>query len=158
MNLYLRALRWAGTQSWFPWFGRNVLTKLDTRLSNRDHALTTLGTGLSMGYLTTTGRRSGQPRTVPLLFVESADGNPVVVGTNWGGDQHPLWVKNLETEPAAHWKASAEVDVVAREVADADFTELWRQFVQIWPGYESYLARSGRRPKMYELKRVSGSR
>lgn len=157
MNPYLRALRWAGTQSWFPWFGRNVLTKLDTRLSSRDHTLTTLGTGLSMGYLTTTGRKSGKPRTVPLLFVESAAGNPVIVGTNWGGNGHPLWVRNLQADPAAHWKASDEVAVVAKEVADAEFTQFWHQFVDVWPGYEAYVARSGRRPKMYELERVSGS-
>ena len=154
MNPYLRLMRWAGTKRWFPWVGRNVVTRLDTRLSGRDHSLTTFGTGLPMGYLTTTGRKSGTARTVPLLFVESAAGNPVVVGTNWGGAGDPMWVGNLEANPAGRWKASAEVAVTASRVEGADFAEMWAKFVELWPGYESYVARSGRDPKMYELERT----
>jgi deazaflavin-dependent oxidoreductase (nitroreductase family) len=158
VNLYLRVLRWAGRQRWFAWFGRHVLTRIDTRLSNRAHSLTTFSTGLPMGYLTTTGHKSGKPRTVPLLFAQSAAGNPVVVGTNWGGTGHPLWVNNLEADPAARWRASDEVAVIARRIDGSDFTDMWRQFVTMWPGYESYVARSGRRPMMFELERVVGDR
>ena len=108
-----------------------------------------------MGYLTTNGRKTGRPRTVPLLFVESAAGNPVVIGTNWGGAGHPLWVANLEADPTARWKASDEAAVIARRIDGTEFAKLWPKFVEVWPAYDTYVERSGRKPRMYELEKVS---
>ena len=153
MNPYVRFARWAGTKRWFPWFGRSIVTRIDSRFNNRSRSLTTFGTDFPMGYLTTHGRKTGKERTVPLLFVESSAGNPVVVGTNWGGKGHPLWVANLEADPSARWKASDEVPVTARRVEGTEFNELWLKLVEIWPGYDKYVERSGRKPRMYELVR-----
>jgi len=107
-----------------------------------------------MGYLTTNGRKTGRPRTVPLLFVESSAGNPVVVGTNWGGQGHPLWVANLEADPSARWRVGNEGAVVARRIEGPEFANLWPQFVGTWPAYNTYVERSGRRPRMYELEQT----
>ena len=57
--------------------------------------------------LTTTGRRSGKPRSNPLLYVPDGDAY-VVIGSNWGQPHQPAWSLNLLAQPAA------EVDVKGR--------------------------------------------
>jgi len=104
-----------------------------------------------MGYLTTTGRRTGESRTVPLLHVPSDAGNPVVMGTNFGGDDHPLWVRNLEALPSATWAVGATTRVIANELTGTAYERCWTKFLEVWPGYAGYIERSGRLPKMYEL-------
>lgn len=60
--------------------------------------------------LTTTGRRTGRPRTVPLVYLRD-DNSYLVVGANAGRDQDPAWVHNLEATP------SAEIQVGDRRLA-----------------------------------------
>lgn len=104
-----------------------------------------------MGYLTTKGRVTGKDRTVPLLYVESPDGI-AVVGTNFGSEDHPAWAGNLESNPYATWAAPDRGAVVARAATTTEYEELWPRFVAIWPGYEGYVARSGRSPKMFIME------
>ena len=56
--------------------------------------------GQKMLLLTTIGRRTGKPRTVPLLYVDDGEAM-VVIGSNWGGPAHPTWVRNLLANPEA---------------------------------------------------------
>lgn len=105
-----------------------------------------------MGYLTTAGRQTGKDRTVPLLYVDRPDGTAAVVGTNFGQEDHPAWTGNLERDPRATWAAPDRSAVVARAATEIEFNELWPRFVAMWPGYESYVARSGRSPKMFILE------
>jgi deazaflavin-dependent oxidoreductase (nitroreductase family) len=88
---------------------------------------------------------------VPLLFVETASGAPAIVGTNFGSEHDPLWVGNLLAEPHATWQAGVARPVVARKADEPEFAELWSEFVTMWPGYEMYAQRSGRRPMIFIL-------
>ncbi len=95
--------------------------------------------------ITTTGRRSGRPRSNPLLYVPDGDAY-VVIGSNWGQTQQPGWAMNLLAEPAA------EVDVKGRRVpvrADpatgAERERLWSLLVTEWPAYRMYVQRAGGR-------------
>jgi len=151
VNPYQRLIRYLGTKRWFAVFGRYILTPIDKLARSRNHSLTTLGTDFPLGYLTTTGRHSGEPRTVPLLFVTHARA-AAVVGTNFGGTKHPDWVLNLEANPKALWEVQEEGRVKARPATDLEHMSLWPQFVTIWPGYTGYVAWSGRRPKMFILE------
>jgi deazaflavin-dependent oxidoreductase (nitroreductase family) len=153
MNLYQKALRWAGTKRWFALVGRYVLTPIDKRFRDRSVSLSTFGTDFPMGYLTTVGRRSGQARTVPLLYVVPAGAVAAVVGTNFGGPQHPQWVANLGAQPQAVWRVDEDIEVTARVTAPVEHRALWTQFVAVWPGYEEYVARSQREPMMFILER-----
>lgn len=153
MNRYQKALRWAGTKNWFGVFGRYVLTPIDKLLRGRSKSLSTFGTDFPMGYLTTVGRRTGLPRTVPLLYVVPAGAVAAVVGTNFGGPDHPLWVANLEAEPEAVWRVDEDVEVIARAATPEEHRALWTRFVAVWPGYEGYVARSHRQPMMFILER-----
>lgn len=153
MNPYRNLIRWAGTKPWFAVLGRRVIAPLDKLLSSRRRALTVAaGTGLPVGNLTTTGRRSGQPRTVPLLHVPTPAG-PAVVGTNFGATADPQWVANLRADSTASWTVGDhEVAVEAREATNDEYANLWAQLVEVWPGYEGYVSRSQRVPIMFILE------
>lgn len=153
MNPYRALMRWLGRFRWFAVFGRKVLTPLDRFAAKLPFAPTTFATGFPMGYLTTRGRKSGEWRTVPLLYIETPEGHAAVVGTNFGGPEHPGWVFNLEANSKAKWKIEEEHPVRARIAGDLEYMSLWPQFVDVWPGYEAYLKRSGRQPKMFILER-----
>ena len=51
--------------------------------------------------LTTTGRKSGRPRTNPLLYTDAGDNAYMVIASKGGADQHPLWYLNLQANPLA---------------------------------------------------------
>ncbi|MBX7268429.1 nitroreductase family deazaflavin-dependent oxidoreductase [Micromonospora sp. Llam7] len=129
------------------WFGTAVrlLVPADRALGRLTRGrVVALGLVPSL-LITTTGRRSGQPRCNPLLYVPDGDAY-VVVGSNWGQTHQPAWALNLLAEP------SAEVDVRGRRipvraevVTGAERDRLWRLLVTEWPAYEAYVERAGGR-------------
>jgi deazaflavin-dependent oxidoreductase (nitroreductase family) len=94
--------------------------------------------GLPVLVLTTTGAKTGVPRTSPLLGIPHAD-DIVLVGTGWGQSKTPGWVANLRVNPHAKLSASGvEIDVFARKAAGAEEPELWEEARRIYPGYAKY--------------------
>lgn len=88
--------------------------------------------------LTTTGRRSGEPRPTPLARLD-LDGVPVVIASNFGRDHHPAWSLNLRADPHAVFEVGGEARaVVARELDAAERDRVWPQAEAIWPGYRTY--------------------
>ena len=104
-----------------------------------------LGVGLRIGnapilLLTTTGRRSGEARTVPLMYVPA--GEPVLVASNGGSPTHPAWYLNLLSEPQATIEVGEERRrVVARTVTGPERGPLWQRAVANYPAYERYQRR-----------------
>src|SRR5690349_18061565 len=101
MSHYTALLRRLGNQRWFAAVGR-LVTPLDRRIYQLTggrwsvigrHQLPSL-------LITTTGRKSGLPRTQPLLYARDGD-SYIVVGSNWGQAHHPAWSTNLLAQPAA---------------------------------------------------------
>jgi deazaflavin-dependent oxidoreductase (nitroreductase family) len=94
--------------------------------------------------LETTGRRSGAPRTSPLIFLR--DGvDLVVVAANAGHPHHPAWWLNLEADPRAVVTIGAERRlVVGRAVQGPRRGELWRRFVAMYDGLDAYQAQAPR--------------
>lgn len=111
--------------------------------------------GLPALLLTTIGRRSGEPRVSPLLYIRDGD-DFVVVGTNFGQRHHPAWTANLLARPDAEIEVGPERLAVTGElVDDAAWQRLWPRFVAVYPGYAGYLQRaSGRTPRMFVLRPV----
>ena len=88
--------------------------------------------------LTTTGRRSGKQRTVPLLFL--MDGrNVVLVASNGGAVRHSTWWLNLQTTPEA-WIQIKGVRrrVKAEQASAAEKQRLWPRLIAMYPGYKRY--------------------
>jgi deazaflavin-dependent oxidoreductase (nitroreductase family) len=95
--------------------------------------------------LTVTGRRTGQARSVPLLYSPHG-GEFLVVGSNWGERRHPAWSANLLANPEATVQVRGqEVPVLARHVTGAERDKLWAELVLTWPGYDAYAERAGGR-------------
>ncbi len=153
MNRYERLVRALGTTRGFAWFGRYVLTPVDRRLHGRRVTLTTLGTHFPLCYLTTTGRRSGQPRTTPLLVIDGPAGW-MVAATNWGGPP-PAWSLNLRADPRATFERDGHsYDVVARLADETERADSWAIFDAAWPGFDGYRRRAHRAIDVFVLDPV----
>ena len=100
--------------------------------------------GAPVLLLTTTGRKSGRPRTVPLLYLK--DGSDfVLVASQGGAPQHPGWYLNLEADPKAEVEIGAEhFPVMARRVSEDEKAALWPRVVAIYAPYEQYQRRTTR--------------
>ena len=113
----------------------------------------TIVAGLPVVMVTTTGAKSGQARTMPLLAIP-VGGDLAIIGTNFGQTNTPGWVFNLEADPhAAVTYREREVSVVAR-VADADeYDTALNAAAKVYPGYDKYRERiSGREVRVFVLE------
>lgn len=93
---------------------------------------------IPVALLTTTGRKTGQPRVSPLYF--HRDGERVVVAASRGGsDKTPMWYLNLKANPKVQVQIKDEVlDLTARDATDEERTKYWAKLVEMYPGYEDY--------------------
>ena len=100
--------------------------------------------GVPILLLTTTGRKSGQPRTTPLIY--GRDGEDYLVVASMGGaPQHPNWYRNLLVQPAARIQVRADhVGVVARTAGEDEKPRLWKIVNDQWPNYDVYQSRTDR--------------
>jgi len=100
--------------------------------------------GMPVLLLTTTGRRSGKPRTTPLTFLR--DGTDfVVIASNGGADRPPDWSLNLDHDPRATVEIGTEkLIVTARTAAAQDRERLWVAITATYAGYARYQERTTR--------------
>ncbi len=111
--------------------------------------------GLPMLLLTTTGRRSGQPRTTALTYVTEGV-HYAVVASNGGASQHPAWFHNLRAFPEAQIQVGAMAyRVQAREARGAERERLWNRMIQLYAGYRDYQARTTRQIPVVVLEPMS---
>ena len=100
---------------------------------------------LNVLLLTTTGRKSGRTRTVPLLYTP-ANGSYAVVASMGGAARHPDWCLNLRAHQLAMVEIGRDrVEVRAREVEGEERERLWRAMVDGYPGYDRYQEKTARR-------------
>jgi F420H(2)-dependent quinone reductase len=102
--------------------------------------------------LTTVGRRSGRPRTAPVLYL--ADGERlIVIGSNAGHPKAPAWSLNLEANPIAEVELGAEHrEVRARVARGGERAELWRKVNDMYSGFDDYSARTTREIRLFVLE------
>jgi deazaflavin-dependent oxidoreductase (nitroreductase family) len=95
--------------------------------------------------LTTTGAKSGQPRSWPLLGLRDED-RIAVIAANYGQRHHPAWYHNLRANPRATVVVDgAATPVMARETEGIERDRLWRAALRIYPGYATYERRAAPR-------------
>lgn len=88
--------------------------------------------------LTTTGRKSGKPRTAPLLYLRRGAGF-VVVASQGGMAHNPAWFLNLQANPEVTIEVGRERhDLLARIADDAERAELWPALVELYADFETY--------------------
>ncbi len=157
MNPYATAVRRLGRYRAVAWALSRVLPPIDGLFAGHRRSLTSLGTAFPLCYLTTTGRRTGESRTVPLLHV--ADGERVVlIGSNWGRRRGPAWALNLEADPAARVSVEGvERSYTARPATPEERSRYWADAVRVWPAYDDYRERAGRELPMLVLEPVTAA-
>lgn len=100
------------------------------------------------------GAKSGQWRENTLLYVRDEAGIPHVVGTNFGGDNHPGWTHNLLANPQARIVLDKlEQDVTAVQLTPGQMDQMWPTFDAVYSGYVKYRERIGdsRQIRMFRL-------
>jgi deazaflavin-dependent oxidoreductase (nitroreductase family) len=110
--------------------------------------------GSSTLLLTTTGRRSGEPRTAPLIYGRNGD-DYLLVASKGGSDVPPAWYVNLREHP------EVEVQVLgdrfrarARTATAEERPRLWREMVSHWPDYDKYQTKTSREIPVVVLERI----
>jgi deazaflavin-dependent oxidoreductase (nitroreductase family) len=102
--------------------------------------------------LTSTGRKSGQKRTAPVVYL--ADGeNVVVIGSNAGHNRTPAWSLNLQANPEAEVEVGRKrLPVRARIATGEERADLWRRHNEQYSGFDEYEARTDRDIALFVLE------
>lgn len=102
--------------------------------------------------LTTTGRKSGQQRTAPVLYL--ADGkNVILINTNAGNAKIPAWSLNLKANPEAEIEIGRKRQPVRARIAEGEErTDLWRKSNVQYAGFDDYEAKLNREISVFVLE------
>ena len=109
--------------------------------------------GTSVLLLTTTGRRSGEPRTTPLIY-GTDERDFVIVASNGGSDEPPGWYANLAAEPEVEVQVLDDTFTAQARTATADERpRLWGEMLGHWPHYAEYQEQTDREIPVVVLER-----
>ncbi|MCH8863705.1 MAG: nitroreductase family deazaflavin-dependent oxidoreductase [Proteobacteria bacterium] len=94
--------------------------------------------------LTTTGRKTGQPKVSPLIYIKSETGY-VVIASKGGAPAHPAWYLNMVDQPNCEIQVRRDHYTVTARDAEGDEREaLWKQMAEIYPPYDDYQSATDR--------------
>jgi proline iminopeptidase len=111
--------------------------------------------GSKILLLTTKGRKTGDPRTTPLIYENDGD-RYVVVASKGGAPQHPGWYRNLSQDAEVEVQVKDDVFRARARTAEGDERErLWKLAAQQWPDYDAYKQRTDRQIPVVVLERSS---
>jgi len=117
--------KWMGRAN--TWIYRRTNGKLGGTVQNAPVAL-----------LTTTGRKTGEPRVSPLLYLREGR-RMILVASRSGSDKHPLWYLNLKANPDVSVQIKGEVLALrARDATAEERKEYWPKLVAMYPTFEDY--------------------
>ena len=103
-------------------------------------------------YLTTTGAKSGIPRSSPVLGIPDGE-KLILVGSNWGNPKNPSWAYNLRANPQTQVRKGKKVkDFSARELRGDERAAYWQKAIRFYPPYISYEQRSNRSLPIFLLE------
>jgi deazaflavin-dependent oxidoreductase (nitroreductase family) len=109
--------------------------------------------GATVLLLNTTGRRSGEPRTLPLIYRSDGD-RFVLVASKGGTKDNPLWYENLIANPDATVEVKGETIPVRASTAEGEErARLWSLMNENWPAYADYQTRTEREIPVVVLSR-----
>jgi deazaflavin-dependent oxidoreductase (nitroreductase family) len=104
--------------------------------------------------LTTTGHRSGEDRTVPLIFGKNGD-DYLIVASKGGADEPPAWYVNLQADPNVTVQDRADVfKAVARTANAEEQKAFWPIVTKEWPPYDEYQTKTSRPIPVVILERA----
>jgi deazaflavin-dependent oxidoreductase (nitroreductase family) len=114
------------------------------RMTRGKHMLSSIISGLPVVLLTSTGARSGERRTSPLLGIPMSDGL-AVIASNYGQQSNPNWAHNLRAQPQGEVLVDGRTHrFEALEVIGSERERIWSAGLEIYPGWNVYKQRAGR--------------
>jgi proline iminopeptidase len=139
------------------------VTEDATKLFGQEHVRRYRETGGEVGHvwkegstvllLTTKGRKSGEPRTTPLIYARDGD-RYVIVASKGGAPEHPGWYENLSQDPGVELQVEDQVFPARARVAEGDERErLWAKANEVWPHYAEYQEKTDREIPVVVLER-----
>ena len=141
---------WSGTPKFLP-----QITATDKFIQKVSRGRVTILdiAGLPNLMLTVIGRKSGQPRSTPLLAVPRGE-SWLIAGSNFGGPKQPVWVVNIEANPDCQITVKGKThDMTSRRLEGQEREEAWEFMIRTWPNYRLYEQRTEtqRKIKVFEL-------
>jgi deazaflavin-dependent oxidoreductase (nitroreductase family) len=147
-NLIQKVLRRFAAGGPGSWLFARILHRIDRpvfRLTRGRYTFASLVSGIPVVMLTTTGARSGRPRTVPVLGIP-ADGTVAIIASNFGQARHPSWYHNLRAHPDAEiFLDGVRSRVHAVEADGARRDGIWQAGLRVYPGFAQYERRASHR-------------
>ncbi len=134
--------------AWFFSRTQHISDGLFRKLPGGRTTITTILAGLPVVFVTSTGAKSGLPRTTPVLPVpdEQHPERFALVATNWGQRHYPSWYFNLKKNPRATCSLRGrEGAYLAREIEGEEYERLWQSALKIYAGFPLYQERVGKR-------------
>lgn len=100
--------------------------------------------GTSTLILTTTGRRTGEPRDKALIYGRDGDAY-LVVASRGGADEHPAWYRNLVEDPTVLVQVKGDrFTAKARTATAEEKARLWPIMTEQWPAFDDYQRKTER--------------
>ena len=152
MELMRRAARWLASRPWLTNIRPVVLgaDRVLYRLTKGRFTVLDIA-GMPSLTLTVTGRKTGRPREIALLYVPDGD-DILLVGSNWGGPSHPMWTLNLLANPDAKVNVRGRSrDVRARLLSSEERAAIWPHLTRTWPVYDNYQSKTDRELRVFRL-------
>lgn len=125
----------------------------DISLLNQEHVQRYRETNGEVGHiwngatallLTTTGRKSGEARTTPLIYAADGD-NYIIIASKGGAPTHPAWYLNISKTPDVEIQVKDKVmKATASTVQGAERERLWSVATGVWPNFDQYAERTDR--------------
>ena len=160
MSMYERAMESFARTPVGDWFVKRVAPRIDPPLLRLTGGRVSSVYPVPAMLLTTTGAKSGQPRTLPLLYVTDGD-RLILMASNYGGKSHPAWYRNLTANPEVEVLAGKRSGTyVASEITEPhERDRAWALAVDLYAGYGDYEKSAGDRTiPLIVLERAGASR
>jgi deazaflavin-dependent oxidoreductase (nitroreductase family) len=147
-NLVQKLLRRFAAGGPGSWLFARTLHHIDRpvhRLTGGRYTFASLLAGIPVVMLTTTGAKSGTPRSVPVLGIPTRDGI-AIIASNYGQHRHPAWYHNLRANPDAEVVVDGTHQRVrAVEAIGERRAQIWQQGLRVYPGFGQYERRAAHR-------------
>ncbi|MBI1795069.1 MAG: nitroreductase family deazaflavin-dependent oxidoreductase [Chloroflexi bacterium] len=130
----------------------HILDKIIFKFSNGKQTAISVVAGLPSIMLTSTGAKSGEQRTTPLVGIPDGEGY-IVIASNFGKKNHPGWYYNILANPKVTVTLNGQAkSCTARQVTGEEKRQCWDKAVKIYPGYNSYKQRARREIAVFVLE------
>lgn len=142
--------RFASTKSG-AWFGAQFLhhsDRLALLVTGGHKTITAVISGLPIVILTTTGAKSGMPRTIPLVRIpdDRSATRFALIASNWGQHSNPAWFYNLKACPQALCNIDGiEGIYVGSEAEGEEYDRLWARAAELYFAFDLYKLHAGNR-------------